>query len=236
MDKRFTIACAPAPPDCAGARDATVVVDVLRATTTAVTAVACGRRVFPAASLNDAMALAAGLDEPLLAGELGGVMPAGFDMQNSPVAVTEAAGGGPLVLLSTSGTPLLCAAAAGGSAYAACLRNAGAQARALIEGHDGALLLGADSRGEFRAEDQLCCAWIARRLLEAGWVPDGEPTSAVAERWAAAPAEAFLGSRSSAYLRESGQERDLEFVLGHVDDLERVYAMRDGELVECPGA
>lgn len=234
MAKRFSIACSPVPPAAWDGDTATVVVDVLRATTTAVTAVAGGRRCFVVPSLEAALAQAAELQGPLLAGELGGVMPVGFDLQNSPAAVERKGGARPLVLLSTSGTPLLCAAAVRGPTYAACLRNVGAQARELADRHERARLLGADSRGQFRAEDELCCAWIGRRLLEAGWSEADAPTGRVLERWGDAPAGAFDGSRSTRYLRESGQDDDLEFVLAHVDDLDGVYAMHGGELLACP--
>src|SRR5262245_49992198 len=63
---------------------AIVAVDVIRATTTAVTGVALGRRCFPVPSLEAAVPLAARLDNPLLVGELGGNMPHGFHMNNSP--------------------------------------------------------------------------------------------------------------------------------------------------------
>src|SRR4029079_2057395 len=54
-----------------------VAIDVLRATATAVTAVALGRRCLPVGTLEDAERLARELDNVLLAGELGGEMPYG---------------------------------------------------------------------------------------------------------------------------------------------------------------
>ena len=54
---------------------AVVAIDVIRATTTATTAVALGRRCFPVPSLEAAVPLAAQLDRPLLVGELGGTCP-----------------------------------------------------------------------------------------------------------------------------------------------------------------
>jgi 2-phosphosulfolactate phosphatase len=68
---------------------ATVCVDVFRATTTAVTALTSGRRCFPVATLGEALPIAAALDRPLLVGELGGSMPYGFDLQNSPDAIAR---------------------------------------------------------------------------------------------------------------------------------------------------
>jgi 2-phosphosulfolactate phosphatase len=216
---------------------AIVAIDVIRATTTALTAVACGRRLYPAGSIEAAVRLAADLDRPILAGELGGVQPYGFDLQNSPVQIEALEGSTrPIILLSTSGTRLIAEAVRHGRTYVSCLRNAAAQAAHLADGGHGGernvLILGADSRGEFREEDRLCAARIARALCEAGFTPADPATEEVLERFAAAPVEVILEGRSARYLRDTGQERDLEFVLGHVDDLQGVFTMREGEVVE----
>ena len=50
------------------------------------------------------------------------------------------------------------------------------------------------------------------------------------ERWHDAPADAFLASKSVEYLRETGQEDDLEFVLTHVDDLDATFVLDGDEL------
>jgi 2-phosphosulfolactate phosphatase len=214
------------------AETAIVAVDVLRATTTAVTAVASGRRCFVAASLEAAVSLASSLDDPLLVGELGGSMPYGFHLQNSPAQIERHDDvGRPMVLLSTSGTRLMCEAAGGApAAHAACLRNVTAQASELAGRHRRVLLYGADSRGQFREEDQLACAWIAKRLGDAGYAPGDELTRQVLERWADASADAVADGPSSRYLRETGQGHDLEFVLGHVDDLGAVFPIADTEI------
>src|SRR6476469_9393814 len=111
-------------PDCE-----IVGVDVIRATTTAVTAVTIGRRVYPAGSIEAAVRLAADLDRPILAGELGGVQPYGFDMQNSPTqmeALEQAER--PIILLSTSGTRLMAEAMSRAQTFPGCLRNVSALA------------------------------------------------------------------------------------------------------------
>ena len=214
---------------------AVIAIDVLRSTTTATTAVARGRRCFPAASMEDAVELASRLDHPLLAGELGGSLPYGFHVQNSPAEMDRRNDAErPMVLLSTSGTRLMREAADRGPTYAACLRNAAAQARHLVGRHDRVRLLGADARGEFREEDQLCCAWIAARLVDSGYEPGDELTEHVLERWADAPHDAFIGGRSSSYLRDTGQQHDLDFVLSHVDDLDSVFPVSAGEILMRP--
>jgi 2-phosphosulfolactate phosphatase len=220
------------------AREATVVaIDVIRATTTAITAVAAGHRLYPAGSMEAAVRLAADLERPILAGELGGLQPYGFDMQNSPCEMEDLnSASRPIILLSTSGTRLMAEAAERGVCLAACLRNARAQGRHLAAASPNVVILGADSRGEFRDEDRLCAARIARVLVEAGHSIANRFTSEVLERWGDAPDDAFLGGRSAKYLRDTAQEHDLEFVLGHVEDLSSVYSVQAGELRELAAA
>jgi 2-phosphosulfolactate phosphatase len=209
----------------------TVGVDVLRATTTAVAAVAAGRRCFPVASLEAAVQLRTRLSNPVLVGELGGVMPHGFHAQNSPVEMERRIDPErPVILLSTTGTRLLCEAAGAGPVFAACLRNVASQVRWLAERRQPALLLAGESRGEFRAEDRLCCARIAKGLVAAGYVPATPLVEELIDEWGEARDDAFLAGRSVRYLRETGQYHDVEFTLNHVDDLDAVYVLRDGEL------
>lgn len=207
-------------------------IDVIRATTTAVTAVAAGRRCFPVPSIEAAVPLAARLENPLLVGELGGNMPYGFHLQNSPAEMDRRVDlDRPVILLSSSGTGLLSAAAARSVTYASCLRNAHAQAQRLIAAHDHVLLLAGESRGEFREEDRLCCARIAGALLEAGYEPRNVLVEEIVKRWADAPDDSFMEGHSVRYLADTGQLHDAEFVLDHIDDLDSVYEMARGELV-----
>jgi 2-phosphosulfolactate phosphatase len=209
-----------------------VAVDVIRATTTAITAVALGRRCFPVPSIEAAVPLAARLHDPLLAGELGGSQPYGFEVQNSPsVLIGRDDVSRPMILLSTSGTRLVAEAAGRGPTYLACLRNVSAQAGMLMDRDEDVLLLGADSRGQFREEDQLCCARIARALVDAGHRVADDPTAELIERWGDAPDDAFLTSDSVAYLRSTNQESDLEFVLSHIDDLNACFPVVEGEVL-----
>jgi 2-phosphosulfolactate phosphatase len=210
-----------------------VAVDVIRATTTAITAAALGRRVYPAGSIEASVRLAADLDRPILAGELGGVQPYGFDLQNSPTQMLTLEDSlRPIILLSTSGTRLIAEAVRHGTTYICCLRNTEAQARHLAEEGRDVLILGADSRGEFRDEDQLCAARVARSLVAAGYEVSDERTEAVIERFGDAPDDAFVEGRSARYLRDTGQELDLGFVLEHINDLQAVFVVEAGEVRE----
>jgi 2-phosphosulfolactate phosphatase len=212
------------------AREATVVaIDVIRASTTAITAVAAGHELYPAGSIEAAVRLAADLERPILAGELGGVQPYGFDMQNSPREMADLEHQErPIILLSTSGTRLMMEAASRGVCQLACLRNARAAAEHVARSGADAVVLGADSRGEFREEDRLCAARVGRALVSAGYRPGDRLTTQVIQRWGEAPDDAFLQGRSVRYLRETAQQRDLEFVLEHIEDLDGVFAVEAG--------
>lgn len=226
-----TIDCFHEHLDPIAAETAIVAVDVIRATTTAITAAAMGRRLYPAGSIEAAVRLAADLDRPILSGELGGVQPYGFDLQNSPSLIADLEPSGrPIILLSTSGTRLIAEAVRHGQTYVCCLRNAAAQAAHLASTGTDVIVLGAATRGEFREEDQLCAARVARDLVRRGYQVAGRSTAQVIERFGDAPDDAFLDGRSAKYLRDTGQERDLAFVLGHVDDLEAVFVVDAGEV------
>ena len=213
-----------------------VVIDVIRATTTATTAISLGRRVFPAQTTDEAVVLASTLRDPLLVGELGGNMPYGFEMTNSPAQIEVRNDiHRPMVLVSSSGTQLLLNAAGSEAVYIACFRNISAIAEYLVGRHARIAILGAGTRGQFRREDQMGCAWVADRLIQAGYESETPQTSEVIARWKGVHPEEIRGGRSAEYLRKSGQEQDLEFILEHHDDLDTVPALVNGELIMVSG-
>lgn len=233
MRKTVVIDCFPESVASYRGGYAIVAVDVIRATTTAVTGVALGRRCFPVPSLEAAVPLAARLTNPLLVGELGGSMPYGFDLNNSPADLEARTDiHRPMILLTTSGTRVICGAGEGQSVYVACLRNYSAQIAYLAEHHPRVALIGAGSRGQFREEDQLCCAWIAEGLLAAGYEPQDARTVSIVEQWSGVSVDKITQGASADYLRNSGQSRDLDFILTHIDDLEDVYRFERGQVMK----
>lgn len=210
-----------------------VVVDVIRATTLAVTATATGRRCIVASSPDEAIAIRDRLGGGILAGELGGDLPDGFDMNNSPAELelrTDV--DRPLIMVSTSGGPLMLeAGAVPGGADVACFRNFTAVARSLIGNHRKVAIIGAGSRGEFREEDQMCCAWIGGLLMEVGYAPETDGTREIIERWSGAPATACEISNSVGYLRRSDQLHDYDFIVSHVDDVDAACSVEGNEVV-----
>ncbi|MBC2714581.1 MAG: 2-phosphosulfolactate phosphatase [Desulfobacteraceae bacterium] len=219
-----------------------VVIDVIRATTTATTGVSFGRRIFPVKTTDEAFVLSERLEDPLLSGELGGNIPYGFDMTNSPVqiAALSAIPAGsftdkkrPIILLSSSGTQLLQNAVGSEAVYLACFRNISAVANHLAGRHQRIAVLGAGTRGQFRREDQMGCAWVAEKLVNLGYQPETSQTSEIISRWTGAGPEKVRGGRSEDYLRRSGQVHDFEFILSHIDDLDVVPILVNGELVRA---
>ncbi|HSL21131.1 MAG TPA: 2-phosphosulfolactate phosphatase [Vicinamibacterales bacterium] len=212
-----------------------VAIDVIRATTTATTAVGAGRRVFPVQTCDEALVLASTLDNPLLVGELGGNMPYGFDLTNSPAQIAVRTDTSrPMILVSSSGTQLIATAAGVSDAvYLACLRNYTAVAEHLAGRHRHIAVIGAGTRGAFRREDQIGCARVAERLVGLGYRPEDRQTEEYICQWRDASLETIRDGQSAQYLRRSGQEDDLEFVLAHVDDLSIVPRLVNGELMDA---
>src|SRR5262249_49533916 len=235
MKKTVVINCFPESARLYRHHYAVVAIDVIRATTTAVTIAARGGRCFPVPSLEAAQALADRLEHPLLGGEVHGVQPDGFDLNNSPAELTlHQDHSRPVVLLSSSGTKLIHEAAGCEAVYLACFRNHSAAAAYLAGRYEKIALLGAGSLGQFREEAQICCAWMASRLMRAGYQPEDEATAEVAGRWAGSLAVECLISESAQYLKRTGQLEDLKFVLDYVDDLDAVIKVEGGEAILLP--
>jgi 2-phosphosulfolactate phosphatase len=214
---------------------AIVAVDVIRATTTAITAAAAGRRCFPVPTIEAALSLADEFENPLLAGESGGKMPAAFEIDNSPAELVSRADiQRPLVLVSSSGTKVIHEAAGCEAIYLGSFRNYSGIADYLVDRHDQVAIIGAGSLGEFREEDQICCAWIAAGLMRLGYRPGNAETAAIVHRLRNAPPEACLCSRSVEFLRRTGRTSDLEFILAHIDDLQPIFTVRSGEVQMIP--
>jgi len=196
-------------------------IDVMLATTTLATAAAQGRSVAVAASADELRALASGLDDPVLAGSLPDVPAAAFEAKDGPCALLRLRPTGrPVVLASAPGTELVANAAAAGPVLVACFRNLSATARGLAR-HGRVALLAAGWHEEVSCEDQMAAAWIAARLLDAGFEAGDRHTADVVRRWSGiAPALAGWGN-SAAQLRREGRDEEVDFVLSHVDDLDR---------------
>ncbi|MCI0432171.1 MAG: 2-phosphosulfolactate phosphatase [Gemmatimonadetes bacterium] len=151
-----------------------VVIDVLRATTTILEALAAGARaVIPVESVEAAVRKKdeLGREGLLLCGERRSRPIPGFDLGNSPREFTpEHVSGRTLLMTTTNGTGALRAGAAGRVCLVASFRNADAAVGAVAEAGADATLLCAGREGRFAIEDAICAGVIARRLAHRGLV------------------------------------------------------------------
>lgn len=143
-----------------------VVIDVLRASSTVVTALANGcREVIPVATPEEAFAFkqvdTAGY---LLGGERGAVKIPGFDLGNSPSEYTrEVVGGRGVVLTTTNGTKTLLRVSGAERVLVGCFLNAAAVARSVAAG-PGLVLACAGTKGRFSLEDFAAAGAILAEL------------------------------------------------------------------------
>lgn len=148
------------------APDAAVVIDTLRMTTVAVTALENGCRAIAAAgTVEEARQMARPLNA-LLGGERSALRIPGFDLSNSPLEYTGSRVAGRTLVLSTSnGTQAIASAAGVSRLYLGCLRNAGALAERLRGESEIAFVL-AGTAGCFSLEDALTAGALLDRLPE----------------------------------------------------------------------
>lgn len=145
-----------------------IVIDVLRASTTIVHALAAGaRRVIPCREVDEARSIASALPpgEAVLGGERGGVRIEGFDLGNSPSEFTPpSVGGKMLVFTTTNGTQALAVCRQASRVVIGAVVNAAAVVRAVEPGVPLHLVC-AGTRGEITREDTLLAGYLVDRLL-----------------------------------------------------------------------
>jgi 2-phosphosulfolactate phosphatase len=144
-----------------------VVIDVLRASSTIVAALAAGAQgVYPVDSTEEAMKLVTSLGraDTLLAGERRGLKIEGFDLGNSPREFTpETVDGKKIVMSTTNGTRALVAASTAERVLVASLLNLSAVARA-VAGAPRVAIVCSGRDGRFAIEDALCAGMLLARL------------------------------------------------------------------------
>ena len=167
--------------------EAAVVIDVLRATTTIACALANGAEAVQAfADLETLRATASAWPEDarLLLGERGGAKLDGFDLGNSPVAVTpETVTGKRLFMSTTNGTRALDRARSVPLLVTAALPNRAAVVNHLLEAKPASVaIIGSGWEGSYSLEDSLAAGAVAALLMDRS---NGSATAANDEMTAA---------------------------------------------------
>jgi 2-phosphosulfolactate phosphatase len=215
-------------------KTAVAVIDVIRSTTVVATVVQTGRRCFFAPTVEAAVELAGKLCRPLLMGEVGGNMPYGFDLKNSPVdLIAYPDKSRPVVLVSSSGIPLLSSLEGSESVFVVCFRNCNATIEYLSRFYNRIKLFSAPTRGEFREEDKLCCAWIAAGLQKKGFEFENPKTLQLVNNWKMQPVNVCARGNSAKYLIKTKQKKDLYFILKHVNDVDFALKVKGNEIVKA---
>jgi 2-phosphosulfolactate phosphatase len=154
-----------------------IVIDVIRATSTIVEALASGARaVYPTLSTEDAIRIAnsLGRDDTLLCGERKGLKIPGFDLGNSPAEFSpDRVQGTRLVMSTTNGTRAFLAAEDADRVIAASFLNLTAVVQAAREEERIALVC-AGREGLFSLDDALCAGVILRELSTDATMEDGD--------------------------------------------------------------
>lgn len=215
-----------------------VVLDVLRATSTIVEALANGARaVTPVSAIDEAVRVAqsVGREQALLAGERRSLKIEGFDLGNSPLEVTRERVTGKLVVLTTTnGTVAVLASEAARRVLIGSYLNLDAVAREL--GRDGgpAMIVCSGRERRFALEDALCAGALIRRTAEIA----GEPLEMNDAARAAVEllgvygddlARTFAGTAAGRQLIDAGLEADLEYCT-RVDVHAVVPELRDRQI------
>lgn len=196
-----------------------VVIDILRASTSIVQALAEGAKsIYPVASIEEALRLANtfGRDDVLLCGERKCLPIEGFDLGNSPREFTrDRVAGKMLVMSTTNGTHVLSLTGGAERVLIASLLNLQAVVDELARVGAAPVVVCAGRDKHFALEDATCAGLIATRLTEGqpnAWTLNDGARAAIALAREFPPEEALLRSTASGRAVESaGLEADLEF-------------------------
>lgn len=230
IDTYFT----PLEVDAGETADATVVViDVVRATTTIIEALANGARaIYPTDSTEEAVRIASsmGREDTLLCGERKGAKVEGFDLGNSPREFdAQTVKDKKIVMTTTNGTRALSAAADCARLLPCAFTNLSSVAEA-ISGDDHVVIVCAGREDRFSLDDALCAGHLIQRTIADSDDEHELNDAARAVRALASarkPTRRFLSvTAGGASIIEIGLGADLD-ICADVDRHDIVVAMKD---------
>jgi phosphosulfolactate phosphohydrolase-like enzyme len=209
--------------------DAIVCIDVLLSSSTILTALAQGRRVFAAPTPVHALWFQSRAGDAVVVTDSAEHAEQGLRYAGpSGLAATE--GRARDIIHVSPFAEMIGAAVPRALVYVACLRNLEATANEIASHHARVAILGAGENGEVCNEDQMAAAWLAGRLRSRGFELEGHNTATEVERWGAPDVTLVGWSRAAGRLRARGRAEDVDFVLRHFDDLDVVAAYAGGEV------
>ncbi|WP_022822528.1 2-phosphosulfolactate phosphatase [Hymenobacter norwichensis] len=190
-----------------------VVVDILRATSSIVTALAQGvTHLVPVSEVADCQALA--LQGYLTAAERDGCQLPGVDLGNSPFGYLDgvvAVRGRSVAITTTNGTRALHLSQAADAVVVGAFLNLGAVADFLREQQKDVVVVCAGWKGNFCLEDTLFGGALAHHLAANFTTTDSDATLAALDLWRAAASDV------AGYLLKSSHVRRLNSLESHKD-------------------
>jgi len=227
----------PFPPSPHLLSDRTIVViDVLRATSVMVYAMAHGaKEIVPVKTVEEAFQLAKTFvrNTTLLGGERESNRIEGFDLGNSPGEYTsEKVAGKRLILTTTNGTRAFHSVSSAAEILVGSFFNVTATAHRCLEGERDLLLFPSGDEGNFSLEDTVCGGMVIDRIVKKVKKPvtltdTSHSAHILFQRFQANLVEAFYLSSHGKDLVDRGHGEDLPYC-AQVDITNMVPAFKEG--------
>lgn len=197
----------------------TVVVDVLRATTTIITALMNGaKEIVPVGSVEFAMKASSNMfgGQTLICGERNAKKIDGFNLGNSPLEFTnDVIGGKSLVFFTTNGTKAIVKAKYSDEVIIASFLNISAVAKYLVELNKPFEILCAGKNNSFCLEDTVFAGKLIAEILmqteDVELSDSGLAAAAIAKTFGKNLKKMFAESEHGKFLIENGFEEDLKY-------------------------
>lgn len=203
-------------------RTTCIVLDVFRATTSIVTAMANGcKGVTPLLTVDEARLLARQKTGVLLAGERQSIKIEGFDLGNSPFDFSEInVRGQEVIMTTTNGTTAIKATAGAARTLIGSFGNAGSICRKAKQHGQDILIVCAGTDGLFSLEDALCAGFLTEVLCR-----DAMPAAVLTD--AASGALLMYGQAKDSLAAIGGGSRNGSRLqaLGREDDIEHCFRL-----------
>ena len=218
-----------------------IVIDVLRATSTIVTAFENGcRSVIPVTEVEEAVQMARllGNKRMLLCGERDALLIPGFNLSNSPLEYSSAVvGGKTLIMSTTNGTRALNLVKAGDVVLLGSMLNAKAVAKRAVMAKKPITIVCAGTKDRYSLDDVLTAGCIIDRITQMGrdiaLCDLGRSALAMYDMCKEDIQAALSGSTHFGVLKHLGLKADLDFCLRE-DAMTAVPCYADGVIRVTP--
>jgi 2-phosphosulfolactate phosphatase len=219
-----------------------VVIDVLRASSTIVTALINeAKAIIPVGDMGEASKIAQNVDSEnyLLCGEKDGVKIDGYDLGNSPLEYTkELVGGKTLIFNTTNGTKAIKKSIGSSNIYIAAFLNVSAIVKELKRQTQDVVLVCAGWKGRLAFEDLLLAGNITHELCEGNLPDDSRDGAKVAfglfDKYGEDLKSVIHQSNHAARLKRLIGDEDIDYCC-QVDTTEIIPRLKEGMITLTNG-